>query len=1126
MNEHLSERISRSRRGGKADCQQPTGQVEVLLLPPKLNPRIREYFEGPPVAGGAWLRRPEFPTSEEILDYDGSSSSSSSDNTDSASSVVEISANKPIGAFEDIEDYLSTQYELLREDAIKGLRDAVARVRITPQAAEDAFSGQVGIYEKIHICGVTLSTRGFAVRATFSLVRTGKQIIWEQSKRLITGSLVVLTPASDMFNSKAIVATIAARPLAGVQQNPPEIDLFFSRADQIEIDPAQEYVMVEDRSSFYEAARPTLLALQHMMKESFPLSEHLVDVKGQVDVPKFIRDNPQMDLTSALINNKHETYENVDVLRQWPLQPQSELDASQLKALHRILTKRLAIVQGPPGTGKTHVSVRAIEIMIRNRRPDDGPIIIACQTNHAIDQILRHIAQFEPEFVRLGGRSKDKEVIKKRTLYEVRNLTAESPPAGCMFGMARKKMADMEKEFALVLTPLMPNQKPLDHRTLENFKLLTTPQADSLESGASQWVQDKKSNPYEARSPFLIWLGDKLVPVPAKQEREEFGFDFEEVDLEFEQIKETEAENAKDDEEFEHLTGTYLPLADNFTCRPVPGSDTKIKDLLKDKDMWKIPEAKRPSIYRYLQAELKKQITTSVRDISKRYNEQVEKRRIGYWERDENVLKRQRVIGMTTTGFSKYRALISALQPKTILIEEAAETLESPVAVACIPSLQNLVLVGDHQQLRPHTQVRVHEGEPYYLNVSLFERLVNNNVEFDTLIKQRRMIPEIRRLLFPIYGAKITDHQSVISPAIRPPVPGMGGVNSFFFTHQWSEQRDQQMSSLNPMEAEMVVGLFTHLVYNGMDSEDITVLTFYNGQRKRILADLRRQLEGRKFNVVTVDSYQGEENKIVILSLVRSNENNQIGFLNVDNRVCVALSRAQCGFYIFGNGLLLHRNSATWKSVIEIMAAKKHDQTKAIRKDIPPTQPVRIGSSFPVRCSNHDRLVEIEEPDGWEKLLGGCDQPCGGTLPCGHPCELVCHPVSHEDVNCAKCRSKQRPQDNAIGVDPRPGENVLLEPRPSTGSKTSVSKSTDSWKAFTNDEPARVQKHIDSYQSNDATANMQRMNLGFDGAADVPSRSSFGGARVQYVDVFKIGGNEEEHGKQGEDWSKEDSLLD
>ena len=112
-----------------------------------------------------------------------------------------------------------------------------------------------------------LSNRGIALRITFSLHRTGKKILWEQSKRLITGSLVVLTPKDDMFQSKAIVATVAARPLSTLQQNPPEIDLFIARAEELEIDPAMEFVMVEDRGGFYEADRYTLLGLQKMMRE-------------------------------------------------------------------------------------------------------------------------------------------------------------------------------------------------------------------------------------------------------------------------------------------------------------------------------------------------------------------------------------------------------------------------------------------------------------------------------------------------------------------------------------------------------------------------------------------------------------------------------------------------------------------------------------------------------------------------------------------------------------------------------------------------------------------------------------------------------------------------------------------
>lgn len=77
----------------------------------------------------------------------------------------------------------------------------------------------------------------------------------------------MLTPKNDMFKTKAIVATVAARPLAGLEQNPPEIDLFIARPEEQELDPAEEFLMVEDRGGLYEADRHTLLALQRMMRE-------------------------------------------------------------------------------------------------------------------------------------------------------------------------------------------------------------------------------------------------------------------------------------------------------------------------------------------------------------------------------------------------------------------------------------------------------------------------------------------------------------------------------------------------------------------------------------------------------------------------------------------------------------------------------------------------------------------------------------------------------------------------------------------------------------------------------------------------------------------------------------------
>lgn len=703
----------------------------------------------------------------------------------------------------------------------------------------------------------------------------------------------------------------------------------------------------------------------------FPLSEHLVGAEPIVLPPTYREEAPRVDLTSILSNTAPKSSQYTDVLNAWPQEPNSGMDLSQLAALRRILTKRLAIIQGPPGTGKTFVSVEAIRVLLANFKPGEPPIIIACQTNHAIDQMLRHIAQFEPDFVRLGGRSKDQGIIKERTLYEIRKLAANDRLPGCLAPAARKQMRDLEKEIRTILSPLEPGSGPLNVHDLVKQRLLNQKQADSLEAGASNWVQGNLSDPKQARSPFTLWLGNKLVTVPTRPAPEDFGFDFEEADLEFEMLKELEAENAiKDDEDYETLRETPCPLADNFTCRKTPGKTLdKAREHLKQEDLWKINEVDRPLVYRYLQSELKRAITDSIRQKTKSFSQLVQQRRIGTFEQDETLLKTQRIIGMTTTGLSKYRALISSLAPKIVMIEEAAETLEAPVAVACLSSLQHLILVGDHEQLRPHCNVKELEGKPRYLNVSLFERMVKSNVEYSTLSKQRRMIPEIRRILRPIYGDLITDHESVCNPDNRPNVPGMGGVNSFFFMHEWPEQRDDFMSAYNPQEADMIVGFVNYLVYNGMQTEEITVLTLYNGQRKRILKQLRScvSLANRKFNVATVDSYQGEENKIVLLSLVRSNDRAQIGFLDVRNRVCVALSRAQCGFYIFGNAKTLRFNDL-WRDVISIFANR---QECVANQDLIQREPrQRVAKQLPLRCSNHDRVTNVKDPQDLEGNYG------------------------------------------------------------------------------------------------------------------------------------------------------------
>lgn len=78
-----------------------------------------------------------------------------------------------------------------------------------------------------------------------------------------------------------------------------------------------------------------------------------------------------------------------------------------------------------------------------------------------------------------------------------------------------------------------------------------------------------------------------------------------------------------------------------------------------------------------------------------------------------------------------------------------------------------------------------------------------------------------------------------------------------------------------------------------------------------------RSVEIQNVHISVVDEYQGEENEIIVLSLVRSNAEGIIGFLRAENRVCVALSRAKKGFYMIGNMEILSRNSPLWRKVKE-----------------------------------------------------------------------------------------------------------------------------------------------------------------------------------------------------------------
>ena len=110
----------------------------------------------------------------------------------------------------------------------------------------------------------------------------------------------------------------------------------------------------------------------------------------------------------------------------------------------------------------------------------------------------------------------------------------------------------------------------------------------------------------------------------------------------------------------------------------------------------------------------------------------------------------------------------------------------------------------------------------------------------------------------------------------------------------------------NEKEAGFVLAMYQYLRLCGYPAEKITLLTPYNGQKELLRSYLREYcrknpLFGMPSKISTIDKYQGQQNDIVLLSLVRTRS---VGYLRDVRRLLVAVSRARLGLYVFGKASL------------------------------------------------------------------------------------------------------------------------------------------------------------------------------------------------------------------------------
>ncbi|KAL9592854.1 MAG: hypothetical protein Q9179_006303 [Wetmoreana sp. 5 TL-2023] len=850
-----------------------------------------------------------------------------------------------------IKGLLDRQFRLLREDTVGQLRDAVGleveSLRNTDRGRDTAKNSKQGprtiAYKHADLIDIEFDKRkGLQVSvefdqpsAVFKMSPTQRRDWWENSKQLQMDSLLCLVdseagtiflsaaqqinardggPTSEtndghgtpeghpspikpqnLFNHPQRAVAIL-RPVDTYKHDIKHVVNTFNRQHH----PPQS--LVEFPAVLLPSFRPTLQALQQMSRDTeLPFAELLAppprrEREPYVPPPPYaLEEGFRFDLSCLLTNGRDLELSPGKRFDHEALTRGSTLDKAQADALVDALCRSLALVQGPPGTGKSYTGIALMKVLLENRNKARlGPIICVCYTNHALDQLLENLVHDGiKHIIRLGSRSKSQ-------LLEPLNLRQIAQQQS-------KTKAEKHREWEL--------RSEIDSNSSEIEGLLSDlKRADSWKS-VKTYLEVNQSHHHDEL------FGD-----------EEDGFQTVHHDL-------------------GKVINKWLrpkPSVNDRQGRKARQVRTLVHVSLQD-----MSQGERQKLHRHWVAEITDCIRENLYRALSSYAKAEDHLNQCRQEVNLRCLQQAHVIGVTTTGLAKNLGILRRLRSKVMLCEEAGEVLEAHTITALLPRIEHAILIGDHQQLRPQTQnyELQHEnpnGEKYSLDVSLFERLVQPKgdwgirIPFGILEIQRRMHPSIAQLVRDTLYPNLQDHPSVTGYA---DVFGFA-KRLFWLDHQEPEagtdpSRVTSTSHSNDFEVDMTAALVSHLVRQGKyRSDDIAVITPYLGQ----LQKMRRRMgisyevvvsdrdaedlekEGldiddsdrtkpptiqkttllKALRIATVDNFQvppsgcirserntkalqGEEAKVVIVSLVRSNPRNNCGFLKTSNRINVLL---------------------------------------------------------------------------------------------------------------------------------------------------------------------------------------------------------------------------------------------
>lgn len=282
---------------------------------------------------------------------------------------------------------------------------------------------------------------------------------------------------------------------------------------------------------------------------------------------------------------------------------------------------------------------------------------------------------------------------------------------------------------------------------------------------------------------------------------------------------------------------------------------------------------------------------------------------------NESLFSEARVIACTLVGSAN--RLLTGQKFGTLFIDEAAQALEAACWIP-IRKADRVILAGDHCQLPP--TVKAPEALRAGLGHTLMQTIVKNKPDTVSLLKlQYRMNDEIMRFSSEwFYGGMLQSAPEVKYRSILDFDTPIEWINTEGLDCN-EEFIGENYGRINKSEAELSIeqlkGYITKIGRERFLDEriDVGMISPYKAQvqylRRLVRNDAFFKPYRQAITINTVDGFQGQERDVILISLVRANEEGQIGFLNDLRRMNVAITRARMKLIILGDASTLTRHA-------------------------------------------------------------------------------------------------------------------------------------------------------------------------------------------------------------------------